>query len=413
MFLKLKLKGGALYIALIISIVIGIVLSIFILIAYFNQRQVLARLALTQLHFNLKSGLSMAGSQNFSAALNNKWQALPFNEDSIRIKKLQWGCYELISVESKNRHHSLKEAALYGIAAAADTALVVADRSRPIGLAGKIKFNGLCYLPAAGIKPAYIEGESFNSDGPLNAFIRQAPMQVPPVKDLLAETIKTCMNEVNPATDSLAGVLPEKLALDFSCRTALFQSGSTSITSNTLSGNIKLVASEVVISDHAVLDNILIVAAKVRIKKGFKGSLHVLAKDSIIVEDTCLLSYPSSLTLLNGNTGNTAMKGIYLGRGCVVHGALVALSENDQSPAMIKLNKNCEVYGLVYSSNYAHVQGKIFGSVYCNGLLLSTPSAVYENHLLDCELDPKKFANSLVVPAVFKTYYTYKCCKWL
>jgi hypothetical protein len=417
MFLTKKLKGGALYIALIISIVIGIVLGVFILIAHFNQRQVISGLAITQLRMNLRSGLSMAGSESFSEAMNNTWQALPFNGDSLRIKKLQWGSYEVICVESKNNIHYLREAAIYGSALGSDTALLVCDRGRPIGLSGNIRLNGYCYFPKAGFKAAYIEGQSFSGGSDIGRFMKEGPTELPPVKKQLSDRLLKCQQQLDSNTDSLIPALPLQLRMEFSGKTAVWQSPRMELDGIKLTGNIKLVGDEITVGPMAQLEHVFMVAGKVRIRKGFKGVIHVLAKDSIILEDDCSLAYPSSLTLLN-RQNDGLLRGIYLGTGCAVNGAVIALNENPSGPialgrVMIKLNRSCEVYGLVYSADYLHLQGKLFGTALCNALMLITPSAVYENHLLDCELDPVKFGHSLVVPALFTDNASYKPCKWL
>lgn len=411
MFLTQKLKGGALYIAMIISIVIGIVLGVFILIAHFNQRRVISGLAITQLRMNLRSGLSMAASPGFSEAMNNTWQALPFNGDSLRVKKLQWGSYEVICTESKNNIHYLKEAAVYGSALGSDTALLVSDRGRPIGLSGNIRLNGYCYFPKAGYKAAYIEGQSFNGAAGIGQFIKQGPATLPLVKKELTDRLEKCLQLLDPTNDSLIAALPQQLKVEFSGKTAVWQSGQIHLGEAGLSGNIKLVCGEITVGSPAHLDNTFLVAGKVRLQKGFRGSVHVLAKDSIILEEGCVLDYPSSLTLLNQN--NSGLRGIYLGEGCIVNGAILALNREPGGQVMIKLNKDCEVYGLIYSANYLHLQGKVFGTALCDALMLITPSAVYENHLLGCEIDPAKFGGSLVVPALFTDPNSYKPCKWL
>src|ERR1700741_2342955 len=131
MFRK-KLKGGALYMALIISIVTGIILSSFILIGHYNQKQVISHSVLTQLRLNLESGVQMAQSESFSTNLNNKWQKIYFNDDSIRIKKIKWGSFDVINVETKKGKLSLKQSGLYGTYSFKDTSIIIADNGRPI-----------------------------------------------------------------------------------------------------------------------------------------------------------------------------------------------------------------------------------------------------------------------------------------
>jgi hypothetical protein len=411
--LRIRLKGGALYIALIICIIVGITLSFFILIAHFNQRKILSQAALEQLRFHLISGINMAQSSFFPESENNKWKAI--QEDSIRIKKLQWGAYELISVEAKNAHTSLKESGIYGIYSSKDTAIMIAEKSRPIGLGGKTKFTGNCYFPKAGIKPAFIEGESFNSESSLNSFLRPAPFQIPEVKTHLIASLKRTVSELNSNTDSIAPELPIVCRNSFSAKTLICQVGNLNLSNYSLSGNIKLISGGTIFIDATnQLNNILIIADKVVIKKGFSGNLHIIARDSIILEDECELNYPSSLTVINMQNQTNNLKGIFMGEKCIVNGAVAAINESSADPkskVFIKLNKDCKVYGLVYSSNYAHIQGKIFGNIFCEGLLLKTPSAVYENHMLSAELDPKKHAHTLVLPLLFKTNMKLQCAK--
>jgi hypothetical protein len=80
---------------------------------------------------------------------------------------------------------------------------------------------------------------------------------------------------------------------------------------------------------------------------------------------------------------------------------------------MIKLNSNFELIGNLYSSDYADVRGNIYGSAFCKTLLVQTPSGVYENHLLNCVIDPKKYNIHFVVPSWFeKKVGNQKCAQW-
>ena len=80
---------------------------------------------------------------------------------------------------------------------------------------------------------------------------------------------------------------------------------------------------------------------------------------------------------------------------------------------MIKLNRNFELIGNAYSSNYTDAQGQLFGSVICQTLLLQTPSGVYENHLLNCIIDPKTYGVNLTVPHWFTTKNKRStCAQW-
>ncbi|HWY10384.1 MAG TPA: hypothetical protein VN026_03610 [Bacteroidia bacterium] len=414
-----KLKGGALYVALIISIVIGITLSAFILIGFYNQKQVLSQIALNQLHYNLGSAFNIAQSEFFPEYENNRWISANSETDSIRIKKLQWGAYSLISTETKNHHQYLKQCGLFGVLTPKDTAILVSDKKQQISLAGKINFNGNCYFPKAGIKPVFLEGQSFSTASEINSLLHRAPVVLPFAKNSFTLGIKNAITEFNPNTDSLISSLPELVNNSFSAKTTVFQSEIIHLFRNQLSGNIKIVGNrEVIIENATVLNDILITAPKVTIKKGFQGVVQIISTDSIIIEEDCLLNYPSSLTVLNADKNDKNIKGIFVGAKSIIYGSLICIYEkgdNYKAPShvTIKLDKDCEIYGMLYSTDYAQLQGKIYGTAFCDKLFLITQSALYENHLMNCEIDPKKYASSMVVPGIFVDKKINKCCKWL
>lgn len=418
MIVPIKLKGGALYIAIIISILISVVLTLFIVLAYHNIQSIQVQSSVSQLELSLESGFELSKSAYFAKESQNRWQKLPYNNDSIAIKKLQWGCFQLISVNAKNTHHYLNKTGLFGGAAATDTALMVSEQNKPIGLAGKIKFLGTCYLPKAGIKTAYIEGTSFSDLNSLRPFIKSAPNTIPDIDETFLKDIVLTQSELNQQTDSLIDFIPNTLNNSFKQKTVVVQQGSISLNNQTLSNNIKLIAANTITIDNACqLNNVLLIARKIIFKKGFKGTVHAMAKDSIVTEDECEFIYPSSFCTYNSNaisSGNNIIKGIFFGETCKFQGSILAATNKGSAyKSVIKLNKKFQLIGSAYSSNYGDVQGSIYGTVICSSVLLQTPSAVYENHLLNCLLDPKKYGTHLVVANWFTTKQKqYLCAKW-
>jgi hypothetical protein len=409
----LKLKGGSLYIAIIVSIIIGLVLSFLILLARFNQKQITVFSQSSQLLWNLKSGFEMAQSENFSIEHNAQWIKNTFNDDSIQVEKKAWGAFILIKVKTKNRHESLKQSGLYGTYMSADTALVLVDNSRPIGVCGNINFMANCYLPNAGIKPVYIEGSNYNGNANNKTFIRKAPFEIPEVNNELIKAWRKQQNELNDTNDSLVNELPTNCKQTFNAKTIVCINSNTQLSNLHLKNNIKLVCDNVSIDSTCHFDNILIVCNKIHIKQGFKGRLHVIAKDSIVCESNCTFNYPSSFILLPDEKNNKAFNYIQLSSGCLFYGGLLAINSNANSEkkVMIRLHKDCEVNGLVFSNQLLHLEGEINANVFAQKLLLKTPSAVYENHLMNCELNPKKYASVMAVPLLFKTNAKLICCE--
>ena len=225
--ITIKLKGGALYVAVIISILISIILSLFIVIAYYNIQSVQSQSSFRQLHLSMQSGFEIAQSSFYTTNSSTTWQKMPYNNDSVMVKKMAWGCFTLVDVKAKNAHFSIHKTGLFGTSASMDTALMVAEQNRPIGLAGKIKFNGSCYLPKAGVKSAYIEGTSFSDLNSVRPFIKQAPNYIPEINETYLKTIEESQSAINLYTDSLLSFIPDVLVHSFqkknSCYTTRFR----------------------------------------------------------------------------------------------------------------------------------------------------------------------------------------------
>ncbi len=412
-----KVKGGALYISILVSITIGILLTFFILIANYNQRSVTVFGQSSQLNYNLKSAFQVAQSSYFTPSLNYSWMKNQVNDDSIRVKKINWGAYLLICAETKNRHQYLSQSGLFGTYMQGDTGLLVADNSRPVGLSGNISFKSSCYLPSAGVKPAYIEGQSYVSSSQNSAFIKRSPNQLASVNSEILNGLKQQLSRPDLYLDSLVGTLPEMCNHSFNHRTILWQTSGTRLSRVCLANNIKLVCGDVEIDSSAKLENILIVCKKARFKNGFRGKVHVIATDSITMEENCEFQYPSSFVLFSEEDGAAGLKYIQFNKGCKFFGGILAIHENGENTnsqkVFVKLHSGCEVNGFIYSADYIHLEGTINATVVANKLLLKTPSAVYENHILSCEINPKKYAHLLAVPLLFKRDSKLLCCEQL
>jgi hypothetical protein len=413
-FLK-KVRGGALYVAILVSIIIGIVLTLFILIANYNQRTITVFTQSSQLYYNLRSAFEIARSDYFTEEQNNIWLKNPVNDDSVRVKKLSWGAYVVLSAETKNRHRRLSQSGLYGTFMSADTGIVVSDNSRPVGVSGAVVFKANCYLPVAGIKPAYIEGQSYIGVPQNAGFIKRSPAQVPAVHEEMIRSLKQQQAIVNPSLDSAVGDLPLNYVRSFVNKTVVWETSLTRLTGLHLGNNIKIVCGDVEVDSSAHLENVLIVCRKVRFKKGFQGRVHVIASDSVNMEEDCVFRYPSSFVLLPEDNGPNGMCYIQFNKNCKFFGGVLALNTQGNSlntkMVLVKLAATSEINGLVYSAGYIHLEGTVHATLICNKLLLKTPSAVYENHMLTCEIDPKKYAHLLGIPQIFGRRAKLICCE--
>ena len=416
--LNLRLKGGALYIAIIISILVSIILSLFIVVAYFNLRTTTNQILKSQLQQSLQSGFEISASEYFNKALNNRWQKLPYGNDSVKIKKLTWGCYKLICVQAKNAHQSLSKSGLFAQSSTPDTALIVANNNRQIGLAGKIELFGNCYLPEAGIKSAYIDGSTFYDIKKIQPYIRKAPAQIPNINSDFLKDIVSLQTELNPFTDSLISTIPEQLANTFNKKTCVYNATNVTLNNQILSGNIKIIASDkITVTEFAQLNQVLLIANTVVFERNFKGSVHVIAKEIIQAEENCEFNYPSSFCVFNNKiTEKNSILNLSVSfeKNCKFKGSIIVTHESPGlKKAHIKFNQNCELIGDAYSKDYADIQGHMYGTIVCNSLVVQTPSAVYENHLYNTLINPKKYGKSIATAIWFNKLTANSCAKWL
>lgn len=406
-----KLKGAALSVAILVTVIVGVLLSLFVLLSRYNLRNVTVYSQRSQLYQNLESGLSMAQSSYFTPDMNGQWLKNRENADSICVRTWGWGAYQVISTQTKNRHDRLMCSGLYGTYMSSDTGLVVADNSRPVGISGTVDFKASCYLPRAGIRPAFIEGQSYQPIGSTSGLIKPSPASLQHLDPGFDAFIEQQVSGMDPQQDSLLTALPAVYRRGFEKKTALCLYSSSLLKEVRLTGNIKLVAGELLVDSSAKLEQVLIVCDKVHFKKGFKGQVHVIAKDSIVMEEDCCFDFPSSLVLCSQEASNSELAYIQFNKGCRLYGAVVAARSNSATkPVFVKLHAGAEVNGLVYSSDYLHLEGTLHANVYGGKLLLKTPSAVYENHLLSCVIDPREYSDFLAVPRLFGAQGNfYKC----
>lgn len=388
---------------MMISIVVGIMLSMFLLLASINQRQLSSFLIGVQLQSDLESSLAISQSYYFTNDQNGKWIKNSFNDDSIKTIRKYWGAYQLVVTKAKSRHDHLSAAGLFGIPMSRDTGLVVAESGRPVGLSGNIILKANCFLPSHGFKPVFIEGKSYSGSSENNRYIKNSGQVSFEIDAKFIEGMKDLYTGRSSMNDSLGqlDVLPKFIS--FTGKTLVIPNLSGSLSGMNLNGNIKLIGKDLVIDSTNKLTNVLIICRKVKFANGFKGNVHVLASDSIICERNCKFAFPSSFVLLQEMSEMKGMSVIEVGIENLFEGGIIALA-NVQSfqKILTKLNAESEVCGLVYSPQL-HLEGQVNANLYCEKLLLKTPSGMYENHFMSCEIDPAKYAGVLSVPRIFKT----------
>ncbi len=390
-----KVKGGALLYSLFIVLVVGVLLSVVLNLTYFSKANYIRFSKVNHTRWNADSGLQLLLSNTPPLELNEEKILDLFGEetDSVELKRLGWGMFEVITSKGIYKGKTSNRAALIGTKTESNLALYLTDRNRPLSLAGKTEVRGNCKLPKKGVKRAYIEGTSYTGNRMIYGDYSTSDKQLPKYNAALVEAINNRFSEQN--TDSVVAIemLPDSLNHPFLEKTIVAYSSSHIVIENQyLSGNI-IVRSDksITVRNSSVLENVMLFAPMVYFENQFEGTVQAFTTDSLVVEEDVQLKYPSALCLIQERKSEW-VHFISVGERTQLSGAIFMLQKeyDFRKPIRLNLAKETEVTGDIYLNGTIEHQGSIFGSLYCYQFTLKTPGSVYENHLLNAVISNKE-----------------------
>lgn len=396
-----NVKGSALFIAITISALIAIILGLFLFFARIEKISTTLFLAKTQLDWHLESGHNILQADDFNAMHNNQWISAGNNEDSIRVCRKPWGAYFYVSIEAKNRKDKSIKAGIYGRQMTPDTALVISESGKALGVAGSLITTANCYLPANGIVPLTIANDLKDIKYLQKEFVKHAPRRIQALDVEFVNGIIAQKMYSEQFSDSIISWLPNLAERAFELKTLVWKGKNCTLETCKLKGNVKLVAEEITIENTAQLDNVVLICKKIRFKAGFQGKVHIICSDSIICEENCSFLFPSSFVLVPEEQGTNSISEIKIANKCVFAGSIIAFEPPSnklrQHTVIVSFSNSAIVSGFVYVDGYLNAAGKLLCTVFADRLMVKTDFAFYDNSINQCEFDPKKHAGYLAV----------------
>ena len=392
------LKASALFYAIVVALIIALISSSLILFSYFNRLQFQSLQLQEKVLLNASSGINLMLANGPSFPLNKKHLIDLYGDetDSLLLWKKQWGAFEIaVSKAFFKEHESIKVAQVgANIHDDPQIALYLTDLDKPLSLCGKTMIKGICYLPKAGVKRAYIEGQSFIGDHLINGEVKESAPSLPEANKELLESNLGYFSKQFEENDSIIFIeeqeVKDSVVHSFMQPTLLLYSDSKIILKKKYYlGNLRIVSSHsVYISADSHLKDVLIYAPHVEIEGGFSGNVQVFATDSIRIGKKCFLDYPSVIALVRTNKSPDNMT-LIVDEETTLSGVLLGYQEsiNNKMQLIMTIGKDAVIKGQVYAKGYVELKGRIFGSLTCHKFILSTPSSVYENHLLNATID--------------------------
>lgn len=419
------IKASSLFYAIVISLIIAIVSSSLILFAYLSRIEFDNFEMNQRIYLNAESGLNLLLSQQSLIEVNQEKTIDLYGkgDDSVFLSRKSWGAYEIVI--SKAVFKKLEAIRIAQIGYYPDSSgmysLYLTDNDKPLALCGKTIIKGTAFISKAGLKRAYIEGQSFVGNTLIDGQIRQSKTTLPEFNKDLISNIQLMFSQKSITENDSVIIIEKDLSGDslsnsFKNRTLVLTSpNSIRISNGVYEGNIAIISDkQITVSATAVLKDVIIAAPRIIFEKEFKGNLQAFASDSIIVEKEVSLYYPSVLAIVKGGK-LPDISAIVLGENDTIMGNVFAY-KSDADPLkqiIIRMNDKSVIIGQVYSNGYMDVKGEIKGSIMCDKIILNTPSSVYENHLLNAVIDPSALSRHYVGINLVEESTMKKIVKWL
>jgi hypothetical protein len=403
------LKASALYMVIIISLVIAVLCSSLIISAYYYKLQYQKKFRYDRLQDNLISGVNiLLGSDSLTYKDAKTFNLYDGDEDSVLLKKMTWGIYDIGLCQSFIQKDTLSKALM--IASQIDSskwaALYLIDEDRPLSVSGKTMIRGDAFIPKAGVKEAYVDGKSYQGDKQLVIGKKHDSEKALAVLQAGRLAQIQGLRTYNKNADS-SFHHQDSISRSFFTPTLVvnFRKGVQTLSNIKLSGNIIILSDTILmIEKTAILNNVLVFAKSIQVEAGFQGKCQLFANDSIGVEKDCHFNYPSVLGVLRFKMDKGTQGRISLGENTVVNGAVFTYEkEKSQLQTLIDIGKNVTIAGQVYALGLVRFKdgGTINGSVFTNRFLYQSTYTTYENYLINTKLDTKGLSPYYLTSSLF------------
>ncbi|MFT4800253.1 MAG: hypothetical protein ACI93N_000011 [Flavobacteriaceae bacterium] len=393
------LRAGALLYAVFISGITTILSAAIILLYFYSEQYSLELSNQNKLVDNVNSAIQLGITKPYGEYVIDLYGE---EKDSVIINKRSWGVFDLVVAKSFWKNSEYTKAALIGEYIDNEPTLLLNDNNKSLYVCGNTYVSGDVLLPKSGVKRAYIEGKSYASESLIYGKVSQSEKFLPPfdadkIKELKQQVISAWEDErtidINDVKDTLSNSFIKQSIL-------IFDDEEIVIENIKISGNIVVQSSSaIVIGASCFLENVILIAPKVSFESGFKGVVQVIASDTVLLSDSVVLNYPSSICLL----GDATFPFVQLNPYSLIKGIVFVDNKHltrGYSPN-ISIEKKAEIYGQVYCNGAVELKGNIKGSSYVDRFVLKTTSSYYENHLLDVSITRDGFSPSFLGIDIF------------
>lgn len=386
-----KYKAGALQYVVLISLLIFFLVGMFMLRAHYSNQMLNQVLIQENLMDHLESAKILM--KNNPELIENEGliEINLFDTPSsvVKVDVKSWGVYKKLLVKTAWQNHKREECFLLGDEIWEDDrpSLFLTDKNRYLSVCGETWLGGPVQLPALGVRKSYVDGVGYYRESAVQGEILRSGQNLPVLRSDLNQMFQTAF-KIDFQRDSI--LLWENVRIDsvsnsFRNKTLCLWSPEPMILSNIiLKGNIRLVSKqEIQFGEGVKLDQCIIAAPKISFVNNFKGRVQAFATDTVYVGNNSHFLFPSVIYM----NGPNVKKELKMDEDVSYAGEIVVDGTNKNDSPTIKIGQESKIEGFVYCNGTVELEGDIAGSLYTNRFILRTPSALYENHLLNNRLD--------------------------
>lgn len=339
-----------------------------------------------QIRYHLESGVTLyCNDSTLMQSLDDEGGYQLFRDDNssyVTFSTGDWGLYEYITVTSGSDSAHITK--LLGKAYENDIGACfwLNHRNRALSLLGDARLEGKIYVPLSGINYIQTGTDHYKGETIADSLIHLSDDRLPSTDTLRLGRIDSLVNASPDGYPPLPGNVPYAEFNDFTRHYSI--SGHTG--GLCARGRIVLHGKRVRLDASARLNDVILVASSVVIEEGFRGTLQIFAKDTVILNDHVRLEYPSGV-MLTGNSRDTFLK---LGNNSEVNGYAIVLGKTEESFTSLYANyiqrDLATLNGLLYVAGNSVITGRVRGAAYLAGCWYRSgeafyPCALYNAHI--------------------------------
>jgi len=376
--------------AILVSVIIAVLLGSFLTLThthrFFNIQSKLFLNTIEQANAGIQYGLQ--GKHLFRDSIN-----LEFSNSNTKVKRKFWGGFRLLESSSQANFKSFKKMALTGSKITTPvTSLYISESKIPLVLVGNTKIEGTAYLSNKGIKPGSIAGHYYNGKNLVKGKINYDAGNLPSLDQDWKSHISWLLDYIPTQNDDVIPIEEENKNSFFNPTQFVYDSEQL-VLNESYTGNIIIKSeTEIIITKYASITDVTLIAPRIIIEKGFKGSGSFIASESITIEEEVSLSYPSALIVLQkkieSNQQISLAAPILISENSFASGIVVFfVNENNPVGSRISTKVNIDikplavVEGQVYCKGNTQLSGTVIGSVYTNRFVTKGFGSIYVNHI--------------------------------